>query len=47
MEAGFIPPNINFKRIREGAEPLEQGRMVVVTEKTPWPIGTGYAGMIY
>ncbi|KAJ3653408.1 hypothetical protein Zmor_012661 [Zophobas morio] len=34
METGFIPPNINFKRVREGLEGIEQNRMKVVTEAT-------------
>ncbi|KAJ3652395.1 hypothetical protein Zmor_018364 [Zophobas morio] len=34
METGFIPPNINLKRIRKGLEGIEQNRMKVVTETT-------------
>ncbi|KAJ3652436.1 hypothetical protein Zmor_018400 [Zophobas morio] len=34
METGFIPPNINLKRIRKGLEGIEQNRMKVVTEAT-------------
>ncbi|XP_018336345.1 fatty acid synthase-like [Agrilus planipennis] len=45
MENGYIPPNINYTEPREGAEVLEQKRMVVVTDKTPWPYKTGLAGV--
>ncbi|KAJ3652398.1 hypothetical protein Zmor_018367 [Zophobas morio] len=34
METGFIPPNINLKRLRKGLEGIEQKRMKVVTEAT-------------
>ncbi|KAJ3652400.1 hypothetical protein Zmor_018369 [Zophobas morio] len=34
METGFIPPNINLKRLRKGLEGIEQNRMKVVTEVT-------------
>ncbi|XP_063924503.1 fatty acid synthase-like [Zophobas morio] len=34
METGFIPPNINLKRVRKGLEGIEQNRMKIVTEAT-------------
>lgn len=36
METGFIPPNIHYNTPRSGATALEEGRMVVLTEKTPF-----------
>lgn len=36
MESGYIPPNLHYSKPRTGVEALEQGRMVVVTEKTEW-----------
>ncbi|XP_049870464.1 fatty acid synthase-like [Pectinophora gossypiella] len=36
---GYIPPNINFKKAREGIAALAEGRLRVVTEKTPWNRG--------
>lgn len=36
MECGIIPPNIHYKTPRTGATGLEEGRMIVVTEKTPF-----------
>ena len=34
METGFIPPNINLKRVREGLEGIKQQRIKIVTEAT-------------
>ena len=39
MESGLIPPNLNFKNIRKGIKALEEGRLKVVTEPTPWKGG--------
>ncbi|XP_011503081.1 PREDICTED: fatty acid synthase [Ceratosolen solmsi marchali] len=36
METGLIPPNLHLKNKRKGIEALEQNRVVVVTEPTPW-----------
>lgn len=36
MERGYIPPNIHYQNPREGATALIEGRVAVVTEKTPW-----------
>lgn len=45
MENSCLLPNINYDRPREGADALEKGRMVVVTDVTPWPKdGTGLVG---
>lgn len=43
METGLIPPNLNYKRPREGVKSLEEGRIKVVTEVTPWE--GGYVGI--
>lgn len=43
METGIIPPNLHFKRPREGVKALEEGRLKVVSEPTPWQ--GGYAGV--
>ncbi|XP_049870281.1 fatty acid synthase-like [Pectinophora gossypiella] len=37
--SGYIPPNIHFKEAREGIPALTEGRVRVVTEKTPWNRG--------
>ncbi|GJQ88566.1 hypothetical protein Trydic_g3598, partial [Trypoxylus dichotomus] len=42
METGNIPPNLHYTKPRKGAKGLEQGRMVVVTEKMPLPDQRGY-----
>ncbi|KAK0083564.1 hypothetical protein PV325_008602 [Microctonus aethiopoides] len=42
-ETGLIPPNIHYKCPRRGVEALENGRLQVVTEPTPWP--GGYVGV--
>ncbi|XP_049879210.1 fatty acid synthase-like [Pectinophora gossypiella] len=36
---GYIPPNLNYKVAREGVAALAEGRLKVVTEKTPWQRG--------
>ncbi|KAK0096040.1 hypothetical protein PV326_006670, partial [Microctonus aethiopoides] len=38
-ETGVIPPNLHYKRPRDGVESLENGRIEVVTEPTPWTGG--------
>ncbi|XP_025993195.1 fatty acid synthase [Solenopsis invicta] len=43
METGIIPPNLHYKRPREGFKTLEDGRLKVVTEPTPW--NGGYVGI--
>lgn len=36
METGFIPPNINFTTPREDITAFYNGRINVISEKTPW-----------
>jgi len=43
METGIIPPNLHYNRPREGFKALEEGRLKVVTEPTPWE--GGYVGI--
>lgn len=43
METGFIPPNLHYKRPREGVKALEEGRLQVISELTPWD--GGYVGI--
>ncbi|KAG7203844.1 hypothetical protein KM043_017900 [Ampulex compressa] len=43
MESGMIPPNLHYKRPREGLKSLKEGRLQVVTEPTPWD--GGYIGV--
>lgn len=38
-ETGFLLPNLHYKRPREGVKALEEGRLKVVTEVTPWDGG--------
>lgn len=45
METGYIPPNLHYKTPRAGIEPLEKGRMIVVSEKLPLPDDKGLFGM--
>lgn len=45
LENGFIPPNINFNKIREGVEGLEQKKMIVVADKIPWEDDNGLVGI--
>ncbi|XP_053598737.1 fatty acid synthase [Microplitis demolitor] len=42
-ESGIIPPNLHYKRPREGVKALEEGRVKVITEPTPWE--GGYVGV--
>lgn len=44
FENDVIPPNMNFNEIRKGVEGLEKKRMIVVSEKIPWPDRNGIAG---
>lgn len=44
METGFIPPNLNYNKPREGMNGLLEGRMKVVTEKMPLPDDRGWFG---
>nr|QNU13192.1 fatty acid synthase 1 [Locusta migratoria] len=39
MESGLIPANANYKKPRSGAKSLEEGRLKVVAEHTPFPGG--------
>ncbi|EZA53779.1 Fatty acid synthase [Ooceraea biroi] len=39
METGVIPPNIHFKKIRRGVKALENGKLRVVSDPTPWKPG--------
>ncbi|KAL6430378.1 hypothetical protein ACFW04_007806 [Cataglyphis niger] len=43
METGIIPGNLHFNRPREGLKALEEGRLKVVTDSTPWE--GGYVGI--
>ncbi|KAL6257977.1 hypothetical protein P5V15_011573 [Pogonomyrmex californicus] len=43
METGLIPGNLHYNRPREGVKALEDGRVKVVTESTPW--NGGYVGI--
>lgn len=43
MESGKIPPNLHYNRPRKGVKALEEGRLKVVTETTPYEID--YAGV--
>ncbi|CAG9791214.1 unnamed protein product [Diatraea saccharalis] len=36
---GLIPPNLNYSKPRDGVAALAEGRLQVVTEKTPWNKG--------
>ncbi|CAG4931996.1 unnamed protein product [Colias eurytheme] len=40
---GYIPPNLHFTKKREGVKALEEDRLRVITEKTPW--NRGMAGI--
>ncbi|XP_063988184.1 fatty acid synthase-like [Diachasmimorpha longicaudata] len=42
-ETGMIPPNLHYKRPREGVKSLAEGRIVVVSDPTPWK--GGYVGV--
>ncbi|KAL1110578.1 hypothetical protein AAG570_008106 [Ranatra chinensis] len=39
METGFIPPNINFTKPKSDIEAFHNGKITVITEKTPWEGG--------
>ncbi|KMQ97230.1 fatty acid synthase [Lasius niger] len=43
METDTIPANLHYNQPREGMKALEEGRLKVVTESTPWE--GGYAGI--
>ncbi|XP_046603296.1 fatty acid synthase-like [Neodiprion virginianus] len=43
MERGCIPPNLHYKRPRVGVKALEEGRIQVITNLTPWD--GGYVGV--
>lgn len=36
---GYIPPNLHYKTPREGIGALTEGRIKILTEKTPWNRG--------
>ncbi|CAD6237323.1 GSCOCG00002250001-RA-CDS, partial [Cotesia congregata] len=42
-ETGIIPPNLHYNRPREGVKALEEGRVKVITDPTPWE--GGYVGV--
>ncbi|XP_044017899.1 fatty acid synthase-like [Aphidius gifuensis] len=42
-ESGKIPPNLNYKKPRDGVKALEEGRIRVITEPEPWD--GGYVGV--
>ncbi len=39
MESGFLPPNLHFNEPNPYIPGLADGRLMVVTEKMPWPRG--------
>lgn len=43
MESGIIPPNINFVNPMKGVKCIEEGKVKVITEPTPWE--GGYVGI--
>lgn len=43
METDTIPANLHYNQPREGMKALEEGRLKVVTESTPWE--GGYTGI--
>ena len=43
MESGFLPPNLHYNRPREGVKALEDGRIKVIADLTPWE--GGYVGL--
>ncbi|XP_018572598.1 fatty acid synthase-like [Anoplophora glabripennis] len=45
MESGFIPPNIHYNKPRSEIKGLVEGRMEVVTEKTPFKDDLGLIGI--
>lgn len=36
MEAGFLPPNLHYKKCRDELRGLAEGRLKVATEVIPW-----------
>lgn len=44
MESGKIPPNLHYNKPRKGVEALEEGRIKIVTETTPFKGQTGRIG---
>lgn len=42
-ESGIIPPNLHYKKPRDGVKALEDGRIRVVTKPEPW--NGGYVGV--
>lgn len=38
-DSGYLPPNLHYESPREGVAGLAEGRLKVVTEKTPWKKG--------
>ncbi|KAK9875949.1 hypothetical protein WA026_011050 [Henosepilachna vigintioctopunctata] len=45
MEEAIIPPNLHYTKPREGVKALEEGRMKVVSEKTPLQDDEGLIGI--
>lgn len=45
MESGFITPNIHFNQPRSESKALQDGRLKVVTENTPFNDDRGLIGM--
>ncbi|KAG7203848.1 hypothetical protein KM043_017902 [Ampulex compressa] len=43
MESNVISPNMHYETPRKGVKALEEGRLEVITEPTPW--NGGYAGV--
>ncbi|KAG7203855.1 hypothetical protein KM043_017909 [Ampulex compressa] len=43
MESNVISPNMHYETPRKGVKALEEGRLQVITEPTPW--NGGYAGV--
>ncbi|KAG7203853.1 hypothetical protein KM043_017907 [Ampulex compressa] len=43
MESNVISPNMHYETPRKGVKALEEGRLQVITEPTPW--NGGYAGI--
>lgn len=43
METGTIPPNLHYNKPKKGIPALEEGRIEVITEPTPWK--GGYVGI--
>ncbi|CAL7936070.1 unnamed protein product [Xylocopa violacea] len=43
MESGVLPPNINFKSPLKGVKCIDEGKIHIITEPTPWK--GGYAAL--